>query len=102
MQTSQSSVQQSVGISSAGAPASLSRAEQLQLTEERHATLGRHVVEQLNISINHFIGVAAVGLPVLYWERPPEALGEPLFWRVQLESPWALWELTPSPAPSQH
>ena len=60
MQTSQSSVQQSVGISSAGAPANLSRAEQLQLIEERDAALGRHVVEQLNISINHFIGVAAV------------------------------------------
>ena len=60
MQTSQSSVQQSVGTSSAGAPANLSRSEQLQLTEERHAALGRQVVEQLNISINHFIGVAAV------------------------------------------
>ena len=60
MQTSQSGVQQSVGASSASACANLSRAEQLQLSEERHAALGRHVVEQLNISINHFIGVAAV------------------------------------------
>lgn len=60
MEPTLGSAQRNLGASSASASANLSRAEQLQLTEERHAALGRHAVEQLNISINHFIGVAAV------------------------------------------
>ena len=54
------SAQQNLVASSASASASLSLAEQLQLSEERHAALGRHVVEQLNISVNHLVGAAAV------------------------------------------
>ena len=60
MQTSQSSVQQNVGASSAGAFANLSRAEQLQLSEDRHAAMGRHIVEQMNVSVSTLLGAAAV------------------------------------------
>ena len=51
--------QQNLVASSASASANLSRAEQLQLSEERHAALSRHVVEQLNISVNQLVGAAA-------------------------------------------
>ena len=60
MEPTLGSAQRNLGASSASASANLSRAGQLQLSEERHAALGRHVVDQLNISVNHLIGVAAV------------------------------------------
>ena len=60
MEPTLSSARQNSGASSASASANLSRAEQLRLSDERHAVLGRHVVEQMNISTNHFVGAAAV------------------------------------------